>query len=99
MQEEGGVVITPLKVVLAVAAVATTTMEAAGRNHQDRRWRRCLNSVRNDGNDEEVMTANPFLATIKLRKTGADFGPSNPPPPQDSEEHDKMEVAVTETCT
>ena len=98
MQEEGGVVITLLKEVLAVAAVA-------------KQWRRRveiikigggggdINSVLNDGDDEEVMTANPFLATIKLQKTGADFGSSNLPPPQDSEEHDQMEVAVTETCT
>jgi hypothetical protein len=49
--------------------------------------------------EEKVITTNPFLATIKLRKTGTDYSsPSKPPPPQDSDEHEKKEevAAVTE---
>lgn len=62
----------------------------------------CHNGADDDDDDEhneELITTNPFLATIKLRKTGTDFfsSPSNPPPPQESDEHDKKEVeGVTE---
>lgn len=59
----------------------------------------CHNGDENEEEkEEEVITTNPFLATIKLRKTGTDFSsPSKPPPPQDSDEHDKKEEVLTVT--